>query len=71
MAPMTQDFIIDAQAYCAERGIKLSTLGKYAVGDGSLFARLMAGRRCFPDTLDRVREYMRKNPPTSSGGASA
>lgn len=71
MAPMRQEFIIEAQAYCAERGIKLSTLGKYAVGDGSLFARLMAGRRCFPDTLDRVREYMKANPPRSSGWPSA
>ncbi|MEO1951876.1 hypothetical protein [Thioclava sp.] len=60
---MTNDFTKEAKAYCERRGIKLSTLGKYAVDDTSLFHRLMNGGRCFPETMDKVRAYMAANPP--------
>lgn len=52
----------DASRYCAAAGIKLSTLGLYAVGNSRLFANLKAGRPCLTTTLDRVYRYMAEHP---------
>ncbi len=59
---MIDDLIRDARAYCDARGIKLATLGAYAVGDKTLFGRLESGGECLPRTARRVREYMADNP---------
>ncbi len=59
---MLNQLITDAEIYCAARGIKLATLGAYAVGDRTLFARLGRGGECLPSTVDRVRRYMAENP---------
>lgn len=60
---MIADLLSDARAYCAARGITLTTLGVYAVADSRLFARLEAGGECLPRTVRRVRKYMAENPP--------
>lgn len=65
-------FTDECAAYCAQRGIGLSSLGAYAVNDNSLFSRLDAGGQCLPRTMQRVRDYMRDNPPNAlkrKGGA--
>lgn len=77
---MIEQFITDARAYCAARGIKLVTLGRYAVDDKELFPRLLRGGQCLPRTMDRVRAYMAENPvhppahdhaaPADQGGAA-
>lgn len=55
-----------AERYCAAAGIKLSTLGYYAVGNTRLFANLAAGRPCLTSTLARVDRYMREHPVSAS-----
>lgn len=67
---MIQDFINEARAYCAARGIKLATLGRYAVDDKELFPRLLRGGQCLPRTMDRVRAYMSDHPHTPSHDAA-
>jgi hypothetical protein len=65
-------FLADAERYCAAAGIKLSTLGLYAVGNSRFFANLKAGRPCLTSTLERVRRYMQENPrpePTTAAPA--
>lgn len=64
---MFDDFIKEAREFCAARGIKLSTLGRYAVGDRTLFDRLETGGQCLPRTMQRVRTYMAENPPAGMG----
>ena len=60
---MIDQFLTEAEAYCAQAGIKLATLGYYANSDTRLFARLQSGGECLPRTMEKVRAYMRENPP--------
>lgn len=69
-AGMYDDFISEAERYCAARGIRLSTLGAYASGDRTLFERLKSGKNCLPPTMERVRRYMAANPVSSEVVAS-
>lgn len=66
-ASTPDDILSAAERYCADGGIKLSTLGLYAVGNSRFFANLKAGRPCLTSTLDRVRWYMVNNPRAASG----
>lgn len=68
---MIQEFLNEARAYCAARGIKLVTLGRYAVDDKELFPRLMRGGQCLPRTMERVRQYMNENPHPPAHGDAA
>lgn len=69
--PATRRLIDDAERYCADAGIKLSSLGLYAVGNSRLFASLKAGRPCLTTTIERVRRYIEDNPrgDASTGGS--
>ncbi len=42
-------------------GVKMSetTFGRKAVNDGKFVPRLRAGKRCWPETEEKAREYMR------------
>ncbi len=59
------EILTEARRYCANAGIKLSTLGAYAVGNNRIFARLEAGRDCHTATLDRIAQYMADHPPAT------
>jgi hypothetical protein len=60
---MIKQLLSEAEAYCGAAGIKLATLGYYATNDTRLFARLRSGGECLPRTAEKVRAYMRDNPP--------
>lgn len=60
--PISQ-LIFDATAYCEAKGIRLSTLGAYAVNDNAFFTRLQSGGEALPRTIRKVREYMEAHPP--------
>lgn len=62
-APDFSDIIAEGEAYCALKGIKLSTLSSYAVGSSRWFDERKAGKPCLTTTIDRLRQYMRENPP--------
>ena len=68
---MIEEFISEAKRYCDAAGIKLSTLGQYAVTDNSLFARLESGGQCLPRTMTKVRDYMAANPPVKNEADAA
>lgn len=42
-------------------GVKMSetTFGRKAVNDGKFVPRLRAGKRCWPETEEKAREFMR------------
>ena len=66
---MITEFIHDCSDYAKRRGISLVTLGLYAVSDSRLFTRLEAGGQCMPRTMDRVRDYIARNPTSGSDGS--
>lgn len=68
---MIDEFISEAVVYCERRNIKLATLGAYSVGDRTLFSRLKNNGQCLPRTMDRVRSYMRDNPPNVQSDEAA
>lgn len=59
---MENEILIEAQAYCDARRISPATLGIYAVNNAHLLKRIEAGR-AFPATIQKLRNYMRDNPP--------
>lgn len=61
--------IDEIDAYCSRTGLSASTVCLRAVGNAHLPARLKAGGQCLPRTADRVRAYMRDNPPKTDEAA--
>ena len=67
MVPMSStatphdDLIRECLAYCERVGIKQTTFGQRAVKDRNFVARLQAGGRCWPETVDKVRAYIAAN----------
>jgi hypothetical protein len=60
------DLIKDIRTFCTAAGIKPTTFGLRAVNDGGFVPRLDAGGQCLPRTVEKVRAYMRANPPAAS-----
>jgi hypothetical protein len=57
------DLLNEIRAFCAAIGIKPTTFGLRAVNDGGFVPRLESGGECLPRTAEKVRAYMRANPP--------
>jgi hypothetical protein len=49
----------DIEEFLTETGMGPSYFGKRAAGNSELVERLRAGGRVWPDTEERVREFMR------------
>lgn len=64
-------FKSEASAYCHRAGIKLATLGAYAVGDKTVFSRLDRGGNVGVVTLKRILDYMADNPRAGTDGGAA
>jgi hypothetical protein len=62
---MMSDLISEMKSYCDRSGTAASTLGRRALGDPSFVSRLRGGGQCLPRTVERVRAYMRANPPAA------
>jgi hypothetical protein len=62
---MMSDLISEMKSYCDRSGTAASTLGRRALGDPSFVSRLRGGGECLPRTVERVRAYMRDNPPAA------
>jgi hypothetical protein len=56
----------EIDAYCHAAGLRPSTVCHRAVANGHLYKRLEAGGECLPRTVEKVRAYMRANPPAAS-----
>jgi hypothetical protein len=61
---MTEDQIIRmAKAYANHTGLKLTTLGAYAVRDGKLFEQIANGRECRRKTRNALAAWFDANWP--------
>lgn len=53
------DFIDEIDRFMALTGMKETTFGLAAMNDGKFVKKLREGRRCWPETMGRVRTYMK------------
>ena len=53
------ELISEIERFMAERGISEHRFGILAVKNGRLVERLRSGGRIWPDTEERIREFMR------------
>lgn len=51
--------------YCRSAGMAESTFGRRVVNDGKFVSRLREGARVTPETLERIRSYMKQHGATS------
>lgn len=77
---MTTDFAAEVEAFLDETGIAPTIFGRDALGDPNFVKDLKNGRRLWPETEAKVREFMiayRKrrgsgdDPPRQTAGAAA
>ena len=56
---MSNDRILrQIDAYLAKTGMAETTLGRKALNDGKAIKQLRQGRRMWPETLTRLREFL-------------
>ena len=60
------DLVDEIRQYCAAAGIRPTTFGAYAVGDGKLIRRLEAGGEIMPRTTRKIRAFIAENPPKTA-----
>ena len=56
-----QSIISEVEAFLAKTRMKETTFGKKAVNDGKAVRRLRSGKRMWPETIDKLREFMASN----------
>lgn len=57
----TQSILNQVDRYLIKTGMKESTLGRKALNDGKAITRLRAGRRMWPETVEKLTQFMRDN----------
>lgn len=62
----TRDLISEMEAYAKRAGISPATVGRNAGQGGTFYGRLRKGCRAWPETIEKVRAYMRANPADKS-----
>ena len=61
--------IADIEAFCRQVGMAQTTFGRRAIGDGKFVARIRSGGRMWPETEQRVRDFMASFRALSDGEA--
>jgi sulfate adenylyltransferase subunit 2 len=65
MDNIAQAFLADIEKFLGEAGVDPTNLGKQALGDPSFVFDLKKGRSPSTRTMDRVRDWIAKNRPTT------
>ncbi len=58
-APM-KTLLTEIEAFCAAHNIKTSRFSQLAMNDKAFVIKLRAGRRTWPETEAKVRDFMRE-----------
>lgn len=53
-----EQLLTDIRAFCAAHGLPVTSLGQAALGDTAFVHKLEKGRRVWPETEAKVRDYM-------------
>lgn len=59
------DILKDVDGFLEKTGMAESTLGRKALNDGKAIARLRAGKRMWPETIDKLRDFIATDAETS------
>lgn len=57
----TQVFLTEVEAFLATSEMSESYFGKVASGNSELVKRVREGKRIWPETIDKVRAFMRNS----------
>lgn len=63
--------LTEVEAYLAASGMAPTSFGLATLKDRHFVRQLRGGRRLWPETEAKVREWMRDNPPVASGKRTA
>lgn len=55
-----EKFIDEVEEFLSASGMKETTFGIMAINDGKFVRKLRTGRRCWPETMDRVRMFIKE-----------
>lgn len=58
-AKTSSPLLVEIDAFLSETGMGASYFGKAAVGNSELVPRLRQGKRCWPETAQKVRAFIR------------
>lgn len=64
------DILLSIKNHCEAARISESTFGLRAVNDGKLVDRLKSGGTITLGTLQKIKDFMRCNPPSEAGHAA-
>ncbi|MFQ5535612.1 MAG: hypothetical protein ACE5EM_12415 [Sphingomonadales bacterium] len=59
------DLISEIREYCRQAGLAETTFGRRAMNDGKFVGRLAGGAGITMASIERIRAYIRDNPPQS------
>lgn len=59
---LRDQLLAEIDAFCAGHGMSQSAFGRQVMSDASFVSRLREGRRFYDDTVDRVRDHIRRHP---------
>jgi hypothetical protein len=65
------ELLAEIDAFLAGRKMSETTFGRKAVNDGKFVGRLRSGRRCWPETADKAREFMAADSDVAEQGEAA
>lgn len=63
-----QEILAEVDAFLIRTGMAESTLGRKALNDGKGISRLREGKRMWPETIQKLRDFMvsaAESPPLS------
>lgn len=64
------DLLSDIHAFCASNGVSVTRFGLLALNDKPFVSQIAAGRRVWPETEARVRQFMAAFEVEASQGAA-
>lgn len=62
---ISKTLLAEIREYLAETGMAATTFGRAAVANTYIVEKLESGRTITVDTADRVRAWMKANPPST------
>lgn len=65
-----ETLLAEVDRYLEMTGLSPATLGKKAVNDGKCIDRLRGGKRAWPETVARIRQFMKDNPHLRGRGSN-
>lgn len=66
-----QILLNEVEAYLRLSGMSATAFGDASLGDRHFVRQLRGDRRCWPETVEKVRKWMLANPPVAQAKGAA